>query len=187
VLIAGAALALGALHEVIPAAEALAVAAQQDRVDRGVEVGLLDALLDPKHVALELRGGTAGEAVWEIVELLRDSGALPKGREFFEAVMEREQKGSTAVNGGVAFPHARTHLVEEIVLGIGRSKAGVIFPGHEDLVHLIFVIAVPQQMVNDYLICVGALARLLRSEGTRQALLAASTPAEFFGRLRDDS
>ena len=146
---------------------------------------LLEALLDPKHIALDLRGGTAGEAVWEIVELLRDSGALLKGKEFFEAVMEREQKSSTAVNG-VAFPHARTHLVEEIVLGIGRSKAGVIFPGHEDLVHLIFVIAVPQQMVNDYLICVGALARLLRSEGTRQALLAASTPAEFFGRLRDE-
>ena len=37
--------------------------------------------------------------------------------------------------------------------------------------HLIFVIAVPQQMVNDYLICVGALARLLNHEETRQALL----------------
>jgi mannitol/fructose-specific phosphotransferase system IIA component (Ntr-type) len=51
-------------------------------------------------------------------------------------------------------------------------------------VHLIFVIAVPQQMVNDYLICVGALARLLRLEGTRQALLAAATPAEFLDQLR---
>ena len=72
------------------------------------------------------------------------------------------------------------------MLGIGRSKAGVIFPGHDDLVHLIFVIAVPQQMVNDYLICVGALARLLNEEKRREALLAASTPAEFFDRLRDD-
>ena len=52
--------------------------------------------------------------------------------------------------------------------------------------HLIFVIAVPQQMVNDYLICVGALARLVRNDGTRQALLAASTPAEFFDRMRHE-
>ena len=148
---------------------------------------LLEALLDPKNVVLELRGGTAGEAVWEIVELLRESGGLRSPKELFEAIMEREQKGSTATNDGVAFPHARTHLVDEIMLGIGRSKSGVIFPGHEALVHLIFVIAVPQQMVNDYLICVGALARRLDHEGTRQALLAAATPAEFFERLRDES
>ena len=147
---------------------------------------LLDALLDPKHVALELRGRTAGEAVWEIVELLREGGELRSAKEFFEAVMEREGKSSTVANGGVAFPHARTELVEQLLLGIGRSRAGVTFPGHDGLVHLIFVIAVPQQMVNDYLICVGGLARLLNHDGRRQALLEASTPAEFFDRLRDE-
>ncbi len=147
---------------------------------------LLEALLDPKHVALELRGGSAGEAVWEIVELLRDSGELRKPKEFFEAVMEREQKSSTVANGGVAFPHARTLLVDEIVLGIGRSRKGVAFGEGDDLVHLIFVIAVPQQMVNDYLICVGGLARRLNQASTRQDLLEASTAAEFLDRLRND-
>jgi mannitol/fructose-specific phosphotransferase system IIA component (Ntr-type) len=148
---------------------------------------LLDALLDPKHIVLELRGSSAAEAVWEIVELLRDSGELRKAKEFFEAVMEREGKSSTVANGGVAFPHARTELVNQIVLGIGRSTKGVSFGEDEKLVHLIFVIAVPQQMVNDYLIFVGALARVLNHEGTRQALRAAATPAEFFDRLRGES
>jgi mannitol/fructose-specific phosphotransferase system IIA component (Ntr-type) len=148
---------------------------------------LLDALLDPKHVALELRGGTAGEAVWEIIELLRDSGELRNPKEFFEAVMAREEKSSTVANGGVGFPHARTRLVEQLVLGIGRSRTGVVFRGSAEPVQLIFVIAVPQQMVNDYLICVGALARLLNDGKRREALLAASTPVEFFDRLRDQS
>lgn len=147
----------------------------------------LDELLDPKHVALELRGGTAGEAVWEIVERLRDSGALREPKEFYGAVMEREQKNSTVAEGNVAFPHARTNLVDEIVLGIGRSRAGVAFAGHENLVHLIFVIAVPQQLVHDYLICVGALARVLKNEKTREALIEAATPAEFFEQLRSAS
>ena len=145
---------------------------------------LLDALLDPKKVVLELRGSTAGEAVWEVVELLRESGELNKPDEFFEAVMAREEKASTVANGGVAFPHARTELVDQILLGIGRSNKGIVFDGGKDLVHLIFVIAVPQQMVNDYLICVGALARLVRQEGTRQALLVAATPSEFLDHLR---
>jgi mannitol/fructose-specific phosphotransferase system IIA component (Ntr-type) len=148
---------------------------------------LLDTLLDPQHVVLELRGRAAGEAVWEIVQLLHESGELRRAKEFFDSVMEREGKSSTVANGGVAFPHARTDLVDQIVLGIGRSTKGVSFDAGEKLVHLIFVIAVPQQMVNDYLICVGALARALNHEGTRQALLAASTPAEFVERLRAGS
>ncbi|MGH8093516.1 MAG: PTS sugar transporter subunit IIA [Chthoniobacterales bacterium] len=147
---------------------------------------LLDALLDPKHVALELRGRSAGEAVWEIVELLAQSGHLRRPKEFFDAVMDRERKSSTVANGGVAFPHARTELVEQLVLGIGRSQAGVSFTGAENLVHLIFVIAVPQQMVNDYLVCVGSLARRLNQESTRQSLLRVSTPVEFFERLRSE-
>jgi len=147
---------------------------------------LLDGLLDPKHVVLDLRGSTAGEAVWEIVERLRESGELSKAKEFFEAVMAREAKTSTVANGGVAFPHARTDLVEQILLGIGRSSKGILFGDENNLVHLIFLIAVPQQMVNDYLICVGGLARRLNQDSTRRDLREALTAAEFLGRLRND-
>ena len=145
---------------------------------------LLADLFSENHLALDLRGATAAEAVWEIVERLRESTELSEPEKFYDLVMEREQKCSTVANGGVAFPHARTNLVEQILLGIGRSKTGVTFAGRSDLVHLIFVIAVPQQMVNDYLICVGALARLLKSEERREALLAAATPAEFLAELQ---
>jgi len=145
---------------------------------------LLDALLDPKHVVLELRGSTAGEAIWEIVQSLHESGELHGAKDFFEAVMNREGKSSTVADGAVAYPHARTGLVDQIMLGIGRSTKGVSFGESAGLVHLIFVIAVPQQMVNDYLICVGALARALKHKDTRQALLEVTTPAEFLDRLR---
>ena len=66
----------------------------------------------------------------------------------------------------------------------GAVSKGISFGDEENLVHLIFLIAVPQQMVNDYLICVGGLARRLNHEETREALLEASTPAEFLERLR---
>lgn len=148
---------------------------------------LLTDLFSEKNLALDLQGKTAGEAVWEIVERLRENDELSEPEKFYDLVMEREQKSSTVANGGVAFPHARTTLVEQILLGIGRSKAGVAFAGQADPVHLIFVIAVPQQMVNDYLICVGALARLLKSAERREDLMVASTAAEFFDRLRSES
>lgn len=145
---------------------------------------LLDGLLDPKFFVPELKSSIASEAIWEIVQLMQETGDLREAKKFFEAVMEREKKSPTVADDGVAYPHARTELVDQIMLGIGRSRKGVAFKGSEDLVHLIFVIAVPRQMVNDYLICLGALARTLRSEETRGALLTAATPAQFIARLR---
>ncbi len=142
-------------------------------------------LFSEKNLVLDLASNSAEEAIWEIVERLHASGEVPEAQRFYEFVLERERKSSTVANGGVAFPHARTDLVERIVLGIGRSKTGVTFPGHSGLVHLILVIGVPQQMVNDYLICVGALARLLKNSETREALLGASTAAEFLARLNE--
>jgi mannitol/fructose-specific phosphotransferase system IIA component (Ntr-type) len=48
---------------------------------------------------------------------------------------------------------------------------------------LIFVIGVPERLVNDYLICVGTLVRLLRDDAIRSALLHAQTPREFVDAL----
>jgi mannitol/fructose-specific phosphotransferase system IIA component (Ntr-type) len=98
-------------------------------------------------------------------------------------VLSREQANPSVAVNGVAFPHARTDLVDEIVLGIGRSRAGITFGENGVRVRLIFVIGVPERLVNDYLICVGTLARLVKDDATRSALLHAQTPREFLDAL----
>jgi mannitol/fructose-specific phosphotransferase system IIA component (Ntr-type) len=77
--------------------------------------------------------------------------------------------------------------VKEIVLGIGRSKEGIRFGDSGEPVHLIFMIGVPQQMIQDYLVCVGTLARLAKEDSIRAALLEAKTKAEFIEQLRSAS
>ncbi len=102
-------------------------------------------------------------------------------------VLAREAEHSTFMGHGVAFPHARTDCVEEIVLGIGRSAEGVAFGENGEPAQLIFVIGVPTRMVTDYQVCVGALARLTKSEETRRALMAAESVAELIEILRSGS
>jgi mannitol/fructose-specific phosphotransferase system IIA component (Ntr-type) len=87
----------------------------------------------------------------------------------------------------VAFPHARTDLVDRLVLGIGRSKPGIPFGYSSELVHLIFLVGVPQRMVTDYLVCVGSLARVVKQKARRDALLAAETAEEFVDLVREGS
>jgi mannitol/fructose-specific phosphotransferase system IIA component (Ntr-type) len=147
----------------------------------------LSEILDPKLVVLELREQTAAEAILEIVERLRDHGLVHDFYKLADAVMEREGRSSTNTGEGVAFPHARTDLVNRLVLGIGRSRGGIPFGYSSELVHLIFLVGVPQQMVTDYLVCVGGLARVVRDKSRRDALMAVTTAEEFVELMRESS
>jgi mannitol/fructose-specific phosphotransferase system IIA component (Ntr-type) len=140
-------------------------------------------LLDEKQVVLRLRSRKLANAVREIIQLLAANGKIDDADEFLEQVLAREQVHPSAVEYGVVFPHARTDLVDQIILGIGRSRAGIPFGKNGVRARLIFVIGVPQQLVNDYLICVGTLARLVRDDVIRSTLLGAETAREFLDAL----
>jgi mannitol/fructose-specific phosphotransferase system IIA component (Ntr-type) len=144
---------------------------------------MLTDLLDERQVILRLRSRKMPNALQEITELLAQNGKIENPEAFFEKVLAREQEHPSVVEKGVAFPHARTDLVDEIVVGIGRSRAGIPFGQNGVRARLIFVIGVPERLVNDYLICVGTLVRLVRDDTTRSALLHAQTPREFVDAL----
>ena len=143
----------------------------------------LTDLLDEKQVMLGLRSRKLPNALREIIDLLAENGKIDNPEAFFEKVLAREQAHPSVVEHSAVFPHARTELVDEIVVGIGRSRAGIPF-GHNGVrARLIFVIGVPERLVNDYLVCVGTLVRLVRDDATRSALLHAQTPREFIDTL----
>jgi len=143
----------------------------------------LTDLLDEKQVILGLRSRKVPNALREIIELLAQNGKIQNPKAFFETVLAREEAHPSVVENGAAFPHARTDLVDEIVVGIGRSRAGIPFEHNGVRARLIFVIGVPERLVNDYLICVGTLVRLVRDDAIRSALLRAQTSREFVDAL----
>jgi mannitol/fructose-specific phosphotransferase system IIA component (Ntr-type) len=146
-------------------------------------------LLHEQQVILRLRSRKPLNAIREIVDVLASdvSRKIDKPEAFLEQVLAREQTHASAVDSGVAFPHARTDLVDEIVIGIGRSRAGIPFGENRQRAHLIFVVGVPERLLSDYLVCVGTLARLVKDETIRSRLLTAETPHEFIEALTADN
>jgi len=143
----------------------------------------LSELLDEKQVILRLRSRKLPNALREIIQVLAQNGKISDAEMFFEEVLAREQAHPSVVEDGVAFPHARTDLVDEIVIGIGRSRAGIPIGADQQRARLIFVIGVPERLLNDYLICVGTLVRLVKNDAVRSRLLQAETPREFVDAL----
>ena len=148
---------------------------------------VLSDVLREEHVTLELQAGTREEALREIIATMRGETKLADPEKFLSEVLAREKEQSTYMGNGVAFPHARTDLVNEIIFGAGRSQDGVVFTSEEERVNLLFVIAVPRRMVNDYLVCIGALARVVNDAETRAALRSCATAAEFIELIREAS
>ena len=147
-------------------------------------------LLTEQQVVLRLRSRKPANAIREIVDVLAPdiSGrTIAKPEAFLEQVFAREQTHPSVVENGVVFPHARTDLVDEIVIGVGRSRAGVPFGENQQRAHLIFVIGVPERLLSDYLVCVGTLARLGKNETIRSRLLDAKTPREFIDALTTET
>ena len=143
----------------------------------------LSELLNKRQVILRLRSRQLPNALREIVQVLAQNGKIDDPQRFFEQVLAREQAHPSVVENGVAFPHSRTDLVNEIVIGIGRSHAGIPVGTNQQRARLIFVIGVPERLVNDYLICVGTLVRLTKDDATRTTLLRAESSREFIDTL----
>jgi len=151
---------------------------------------VLADLLTEQQVILRLRSRKPANAIREIVDVLASdiSGRKIGNPEvFLEQLLVREQTHPSIVENGVAFPHARTDLVDEIVIRVGRSRAGIPFGENRERAHLIFVIGVPERLLSDYLVCVGTLARLVKDDTIRSRLLNVETPREFIEALTTDT
>jgi mannitol/fructose-specific phosphotransferase system IIA component (Ntr-type) len=139
----------------------------------------LSDLLKAENIDLNLKAPTQAEALREITGLLAANNEISEPGNFLTEVKARERTSSTLTEDGVAFPHARTELVDQIVVGIGRSEAGIPWNESGDLARLIFLIGVPQKMLNDYLIVIGAIARVTKDDPLRTLLLHAENVGEF--------
>lgn len=141
--------------------------------------------LKPYLVSLHLQETQHTAALKELTELVRGQADVPDVDGFYKELLVRERQESTCLGNQIAFPHARTDHVKNLVILAGRSEAGVVFESGGQSARLIFVIGTPKRMVTDYLATVGALARLLKEDMLRQKLMAAKTAEEFIAELAE--
>jgi mannitol/fructose-specific phosphotransferase system IIA component (Ntr-type) len=146
-------------------------------------IALVD-LLDEKQIILNLRARTQAGAMEEIIQSLAANGKIAHSQELLEEVRQREKTNSTYADDGIAFPHARTELVDQFVLGIGRSEEGIPWTGKGEIAHLIFLLAVPQKLINDYLVVIGTIARTTKDSALRTLLVHAESVPDFIATMQ---
>src|SRR4029077_12708387 len=109
-------------------------------------------ILDERHIALQLKSRRQANTLREIIGLLEKTGSVLQPAEFLAQVLAREKGNALLIEHGAAFHHTRTALVDQIALAVSRSRAGIPWNDKGERARLIFVVAVPQRLVNDYLV-----------------------------------
>lgn len=135
----------------------------------------LTSLLENGAVLPFISAKSRKQALTQLAEALAEKNGLD-ARSVLEAVMEREQLGSTGVGEGVAIPHARFEGVEAPVGAYARLETGVDFEAVDDRpCDLIFMLLAPLSAGADHLRALAQVSRTFRQASVRDMLRQAET------------
>lgn len=137
-------------------------------------------ILDPSSVVGDLTAADGTGALTELCRpIARATGIDPQ--RLVEALLERENLGSTAIGEGVAIPHARVRGIRTLVASFGRVRAGVEFGAPDAKPStLFFVLFSPPTGPGLHLNALARASRIFRSDPLRAAVLAARDAAEIY-------
>ena len=95
-------------------------------------------------------------------------------------ILERERLSTTGIGEGIAIPHGKSSAVKRAALAAMVVPQGVDFASADGApVHLLFMIAVPEEGAELHLEVLERLAAMLMDEDFRKRLTAAKDAAEF--------
>ncbi len=144
----------------------------------------LSDILRPESVLAPLGAETRDNAIAELIGVLGPSGASVDAKAFSEAVLAREEAGSTGIGNGVAIPHARSPRIAKPMLAAGLSPRAIDFKAADGKpVSLVFLLAVPESSPVSHLKILAALSRVASDKKLLRALNASSSSRELYDQL----
>ncbi len=124
-------------------------------------------------IAPELAGSDSASVIQELSRRLLVEGRIPDLLPFYNAVLNREFLVNTAMEHGMAFPHARLGIVGELCFAFGKATRPLAWgPAGTAPVDLVFLIAVPATEATNYINLISGLARLAKESRILEQLRA---------------
>ncbi len=148
-------------------------------------MALIDLIIQ-EVVRVPLASTSKPEIIRELLGVLTEAGEISEIEPVYTAIMEREAKGSTGLEDGIAVPHAKTDVVKKLTIAVGISKKGADFDALDGkLSHLFFLLLAPPGQSGPHIEALAEIARLMRSKSLYESLVHASSPQEVVGIIKE--
>jgi nitrogen PTS system EIIA component len=134
-------------------------------------------------ISLDLAGNSKDEVLHELIALL---GLDEKSQQMLLKMLKRrEELGSTGIGRGIAIPHCRSLVVQDLRVAFGRKASGLDFNAIDGkpVQFCFLIVAPPLEVSNQYLPVLGKIAQFSKEPDVPERLLALKEPAEFLALL----
>lgn len=123
----------------------------------------------------------------QVLELLAQKAAKTSGvdeRTLFDALLERENLGSTAFGKGIAFPHARVPNLEKLQTIFAKVPSSVDFESTDGQnVDLLFMLISPETSGADHLTALALMSEAMKDEKKLSAIRATKDVVKIYDIL----
>ncbi|MDR2178431.1 MAG: PTS sugar transporter subunit IIA [Treponema sp.] len=124
----------------------------------------LHEMFPAKCIKVGLEAEDKEEVFEEMVDHFCQATRNNAREEILKALREREAKMSTGIHKGIAVPHGKTNVVEDVVGFLGISRKGIDYDALDgEPVYLLFMILAPQKDSEKHLRLLKWLAELLEN------------------------
>ena len=136
----------------------------------------LSKIFDPDLIKVDIQAVSKEDAVKQLTDIFCLKYPVKDKNEILEAVKEREKLGNTSMGRGVAFPHARTDIVNGLFITMGVIPEGIEAdtPDNKPL-HIIILLLTPRNISKNYLQTLSGLASFVRRPETLSNILEAKS------------
>ena len=121
------------------------------------------------------------EAITALAGAMEEHKFIANADSLVTAALERESVLSTAIDGGIAFPHVRGVEGGGLCLAMGVSREGIDWDGQK--VNLVFLSAIPVAVSAFYLRLMSGLMQSFAREPARRSVIEAKDPAALWKAL----
>lgn len=124
----------------------------------------------------------------EMATALMEAGEISEENfdSIVQAIMKREELGSTGIGRGVAVPHTKHPTVNKLCGAVAVSEGGVDFESLDgEKVHLLFLLVSPPDRPGDHLRALENISRQLRDDSFCRFLKQSSTSEDIWQLLEE--
>jgi len=147
-------------------------------------------VLKKEFIIAALTSRTKRDVLRELADVILAGRDGYQPEETVTILQEREKLGSTGIGDGIAIPHGKLSMIDEMAVSFGRSQEGIDFDAMDGRpVHLFFLLLAPENAAGQHLKMLAKLSRMLKDETFRRDLLAGRSQDELLKVIiaKDDS
>lgn len=129
--------------------------------------------------SFHLKSDTKEGIIKEMVDLLVKAGKINDHEAVLNAVLDRENKMSTGMQDGIAIPHGKTDVVDDLVVAFALKKEGIDFGSIDGQPSKIFIMTISStSRTGPHIEYLSEISKLLNSSLLKKRLLNAESVEE---------